>query len=216
MNSDFKRRKYPVIFRERQYRLLAQVLFYSFTLVAIFFVFLFLPDFIQMQDETASLELRGYAADRVLMLHARLWPAILAAICLIGLHSFRVFLFFVGPLKRLQWAFKKVTAGDLDFKVSLREGDFLVEEGDIFNQTIGTLSGRVNRVKAAVESAGTALKALTDEANSLPQESRVRVAGLLETLEVRIDDVRRGCDYFKTGIQVEGSSPESKSIERKL
>ena len=200
MESNFKRRQYPVIFRERQYRLLALVLFYSAILVAIFFVFLFVPDFIQMQDETASPEVRGYAADRVLMLHARLWPAIFAAIVLVGLHSFRMFLLILGPLKQLQWAFDKVTEGDLAFKVTMRQGDFLIEEGDLFNLTIDSLSERINRVKSAAESAATTLKELEAVSHSLPDDSRSRVAGLVETLQGRLDDVQRYSNYFKTGV----------------
>ncbi len=198
MKSDIKRRQYPVIFRERQYRLLALVLFYSVTIVVILFLFLFLPDFIRMQDETASVELRGYAADRVLMLHSRLWPAILAVICFIGLHSFRMVLVLIGPLKRLQWAFNKVKAGDLAFKVTLRQGDFLMEEGDLLNQTIDTLAERINRVKSAAESAETTLKELEGASHSLPADSRSRVAGLVATLQDRLDDVRHCSNYFKT------------------
>ncbi len=198
MSSTFKRRQYPIIFRDRQYRLLAMVLFYSFTIAVIFFVFLFLPDFIQMRDTTASLELRAYAADRVLMLHTRLWPAILAMICLIGLHSFRMSLLFIGPLKRLEWAFKKLKGGDLAFKVTLRQGDFLMEEGDLLNQTIDTLAERINRVKSATESAEATLKELEGASHSLPADSRSRVAGLVATLQDRLDDVRHCSNYFKT------------------
>jgi len=46
-------------------------------MVAIFFlaVFLFLPDMLKMQDETLSMAERANAADRVITLHIKVWPA---------------------------------------------------------------------------------------------------------------------------------------------
>jgi len=198
MKSTFKRRQYPVVFRDRQYRMLAMVLLYSFTLVAILFVFLFLPDFYQMQNEAASIELRAQAADRVLMLHARLWPAILAVICLIGLHSFRSFLLFIGPLKRLRWAFDNLKAGDLTVKVFLRAGDLLTEEGESLNNTIRALSAEVQKVKAAAEATRSALKGLFAEIEALPQDVRSRLAGNLQALQGNVDDEQRCLDHFRT------------------
>jgi methyl-accepting chemotaxis protein len=197
MSATFKRRQYPVVFRDRQYRLLALVLFYIFTIVLIFFIFLFLPDFVQMRDTTVSLELRGHAADRILMLHARLWPAIIAAICLIGLHSFRMFLFLIGPLKRLRWAFEKLGAGELDFKVVLRKGDFLMEEGDLFNRTLGTLADEINRAKTSTARVASALQDLSGDIQGLPRDAQLRLAGHLETLQGSAADVRRSLDFFR-------------------
>ncbi len=198
MKSEFKRRSYPVVFRDRQYRLLCMVLLYSFTLVVILFVFLFLPDFFKMQDESADFILRGQAADRVLMLHARLWPAILAVICLIGLHSFRLFLLFIGPLKRLRWAFDNMKSGDLTVKVVLRDGDFLIEEGDSLNETIASLSAEVLKAKAAAEATQTALESLRVEIQALPQDTRSRLAENLQVLQSSIDEEWQCLDYFQT------------------
>ena len=200
MKSQYKRRQYPVIFRERQYRLLFHVLFYSVVLVAIFFFFLFVPDFYLMQDESASLEIRGYAADRVLNLHARLWPAILAVICLISLHSFRTFLFLIGPLKRLSWALDGLKLGDLTIKITLRRGDFLVEEGDQLNETVSTLSAGVQKAKSAVETARDALEDLSADIQSLPQEVCTRLAGNLQILQGSVEDTRQSLEFFRTDV----------------
>ncbi len=216
MKSEYKRRQYPIVFRDRQYRLLAMVLLYSFTLVAIFFVFLFLPDFFQMQDESADYILRGQAADRVLMLHARLWPAIIAVICLFGLHSFRFFCLFIGPLKRLHRAFDKLKTGDLTVKVVLRDGDFLIEEGDHLNETIQVLSAEVQKAKAAAEATQVALEGLRVEIQALPQDTCLRLAENLQVLQSRIDEEWQCLDYFRTPERKAGSTEISGTVDARL
>jgi methyl-accepting chemotaxis protein len=112
----------------------------------------------------------------------------------------------LGPIKRLRWAVDKVKEGDLSFKVTLRQGDFLIEEGDLFNLTIDSLAERINRVKSAAEFTATALKELEDVSHNLPDDSRSRVAGLVETLQGRFDDVQSYLSYFKTRVQTEDST----------
>jgi methyl-accepting chemotaxis protein len=132
------------------------------------------------------------------MLHARLWPAILAAICLIGLHSFRLFLLFIGPLKRLRWAFESMKTGDLTIQVVLRDGDFLIEEGDSLNETIGVLAKQVKKAKAAAGTARDALASLGADIQKLPPDYSSRLTENLQVVQSSLAEERRCLNYFRT------------------
>jgi hypothetical protein len=63
-------------------------------------LFLFLPDIMKLYDEGLSLE-------------ARVWPAVIALICIIGMHSFRALVQIVGPLYRFHQAFEQLRNGKI-------------------------------------------------------------------------------------------------------
>jgi hypothetical protein len=81
------------------------VLGYCTTIVVVLAAFLLLPDIVQLFDESVSLEVRAIAADKILTLHSRLWPAIITLVCVLGLHSLRAFHRLIGPLYSFRWAF---------------------------------------------------------------------------------------------------------------
>jgi hypothetical protein len=97
-----RRECFSLVDRSLQYRFLVMILTYSAMIMIFLALFLFLPDIMKLYDEGLSLEARGIAADRILTLHARVWPAVIALICIIGMHSFRALLWIVGPLYRFR------------------------------------------------------------------------------------------------------------------
>ena len=86
--------------------------------------------------------MRAAAADRLLTLHSRVWPAIVAMVCVLGIHSVRIFHRLIGPLYRFRWAFSKIGNGDLNFRVKIRKSDYLHREEEALNQMIEGLSER--------------------------------------------------------------------------
>ena len=92
MRKRKKRRTYPLVNRSHQYRFLALILMYAAIIVTVLAFFLFVPDIMQLQDETRSFEVRLAAAEKILNMHVRMWPTVLALVCFIGIHSFRTFL----------------------------------------------------------------------------------------------------------------------------
>lgn len=154
-----RRQRFPIVDRSLQYRFLAMILIYSMIIMIFLAVFLFLPDIITLQDEGLSLEIRAVAADKILTLHARVWPAVIALICILGIHSFRVFHRFVGPLYRFRWAFEQVRNGDLSFQVKQREKDYLRQEEKVLNEMIEMLNGRLGSIQNASQDA---LKSLSE------------------------------------------------------
>ena len=144
-----RRKRFPIVDKSLQYKFLAMILIYSAVVIIFLAVFLFVPDIIQLQDESLSLEIRASAADKMLTLHARVWPAVIALICVIGVHSFFGFLRFVGPVYRFRWAFEQVRDGDLGFRVRLRNKDFLRHEEAVLNEMIETLAGKLGSIQLA-------------------------------------------------------------------
>lgn len=144
-----RRQRFPIVDKSLQYRFLAMILVYGMIVIIFLFVFLFVPDIIQLQDESLSLEIRAAAADKILTLHARVWPTVITLMCVIGIHSFRVFHRFVGPLYRFRWAFEQVQNGNLGFRVKLRAKDYLRREEEALNEMIEMLAGKLRGIQLA-------------------------------------------------------------------
>ncbi|NVL91972.1 MAG: methyl-accepting chemotaxis protein [Desulfobacterales bacterium] len=159
MTEREKRQRFPIVDRSLQYRFLVMILAYSAMIMIFLALFLFLPDIMKLYDEGLSLEARAIAADRILTLHARVWPAVIALICIIGIHSFRALLRILGPLYRFRWAFEEVQNGNLGLRVKLREKDYLRREEKAINEMIETLSGKLKTIQLA---GGDALKSLDE------------------------------------------------------
>ena len=196
MTQPMKRRRYPLVNKSHQYRFLAMVLIYNLIIVALLVIFLFTPDIIQLQDENLSIEVRARAADKILTLHSRIWPAALALICVFGLHSFRIFHRFIGPLYRFTMAFEQVQNGDLSFRITLRKKDYLREEEKALNNMLEVLDKRIGNtqlaVQGALESLGKLEKIATRE-KIFKETDKGPLSLLRQHLDVMADTVQ----YFR-------------------
>lgn len=149
MNDRTRRRRFPIVNKSHQYRILALILIYLFIIVACVAAFLLVPELIMMQDESLSLEIRAFFADKVLFLHKLLWPVIICLIAGLGLHSFLVFLRFFGPLYRFCWAFEQVCKGNLSFRVAIRKIDYLHSEKEVLNEMIEMVAKKMKTIQLA-------------------------------------------------------------------
>lgn len=195
MTRNVKRYPYRVVNRSHQYRFLATILIYNLIIVGFLAIFLFVPDIIKMQDQNLSIEVRAIAADKILTLHSRLWPVVIALICVIGLHSFRLFHRFVGPLYRFTMAFKEVRDGNLYFRVKLREKDHLHEEAAIFNEMLDVISEKFGNIQAMGQDTLQLLNKLELDARDRQIESDMEH---ITSLRQRLDELVTSANYFKT------------------
>ncbi|MBN2124293.1 MAG: methyl-accepting chemotaxis protein [Deltaproteobacteria bacterium] len=201
MSAKKMRRNYPLIDRSRQYRFLFTILIYNLLIVCFVAIPLFVPDILQLQDETLSLETRAVAADKILTTHARLWPALIALVCVIGLHSFRMFHRFVGPLYRLRMAFDQIRRGDLDFRVRLRKGDYLMEEEKAINDMIDVLSGRLRIIQEGSRKAMDSIKGVATSTPSV--EPRTDGSNPLALHLTELQALHEATGYFHTEVPQE-------------
>jgi len=200
MEERIKRRRFSIVDRSLQYRFLAFVLAYGLITIIILAVSLFLPDVLNMNDENLSMELRGAAAERILTLHMRVWPSIIAVICIFGLHSFRTFHRIIGPLYRFRWAFNKIGKGDLNFRVKLRTKDYLIKEEEMFNEMVDAIAGKWKNIQSVSEQA---LKSLDTLEKSL-SEARGRQLfpkRLLKTHRKHLETLQSKSKYFRLEIE---------------
>ncbi|MGD8387699.1 MAG: hypothetical protein PVG49_11205 [Desulfobacteraceae bacterium] len=205
-----RRRMFPVVDRSLQYRLLAIMLIYGSVLVTFLMLCFFVPDVIRMEEETRSMEERAVAADRILHQHARVWPAALALICLIGLHSFREFHRLIGPLFRFRWAFDQVKNGNLAFRVRLRRGDHLHKEETLFNEMLDSLSCRLNEITTTLRSVENDLKHTPFRMNEEASENATWMAEHVE----RIQCARRAAETFLVMEDEDRDAPLSDQIQK--
>lgn len=204
------RRRYPVVNRSHQYRFLAMILIYNIVIVAFFGVAIFVPDFIQLQNENLSLEVRAAIAEKILSTHVRLWPALIALLCVIGLHSFRIFHRFVGPLYRLTWAFEQIRKGDLSFRVRLRKKDYLHQEEEVLNEMIDLLAEKTRSTQLAgldaMKSLGELERGIT-EVNDWSETHNELLHGHRKHVE-RLMDMARYFRLDKGDEEPDGQGPD--------
>lgn len=196
MISRNQRRRFHIINRSLQYRFLAIIIIYSLVIVLSLAMFLFIPDIIRLQDESLSFHDRAAAADTLLTLHAKVWPAILLIVCLVTLHSFRFFHRVIGPLYRFRWAFEQVRNGDLGFLVKIRKNDFLHQEEAMLNEMLEMVAGKWKDVQ---KTSADALKSLNALERSGTDESDWKDAHkeLLHVHHQHLDKLADTAQYFK-------------------
>lgn len=162
MENNEKRRRVRVVYRSLQYHFLAQFFIYSAIIVFFLAVFLFLPDMLKMQDETLSMSARTAAAERVLTLHVKVWPAAVALIALLGLHSFLTFHRLSGPLYRFRMIFKQISEGEIVYPIKIRQKDFLHTEEEVLNAMLNVLTDKLQTIQQAGGDALNCLRGLED------------------------------------------------------
>jgi methyl-accepting chemotaxis protein len=195
MTRKTRRRQYSIIDRSLQYRVLAIVVTYSMVIVLFLAVCLFVPDILAMTNEGLSLEVRAAAAEKLLTLHSRVWPAIIAVVCVLGIHSVRIFHRLIGPLYRFRWAFDKISEGDLNFRVQIRKSDYLHREEAALNKMIESLAEKCEKLQQAGLSAANSLRALEQETAATDGGKEATKGSLLEHQQ-NLKDLLERLEYF--------------------
>jgi methyl-accepting chemotaxis protein len=207
-----QRRGYSVINRSLQYRFLAIIIVYSFVIVLFLAVFMFVPDIMRLQDQSLPFDARAAAADKMLTLHARVWPAILLVICLVALHSFRFFHRLIGPLYRFRQIYERVRNGDLNLKVKIRKKDYLHEEEAAINDMLETLSRKWRNMQQTTENALRSLDALEQTGTHANNWKEDREA-LLRVHRHHLETLAETSRYFTVPEEETGNGEETPEDE---
>ena len=185
----FRRRRTRILISTLQYRLLLVNLAYFGVIVLALVGLLLLPPLLRLR--TAPLDASAEnlaAANEFLVLHARLWPALLIVLALLALHSVIVSHRIAGPLYRFRRVFEAVTAGDLSVRARLRKHDYLGREADALNEMLEALAARV----AGLEEEARAVR------EALADLERARNGGSADGLDGRIRDLGRLVNRLQT------------------
>jgi methyl-accepting chemotaxis protein len=181
-----------------QYKFLALVLIYGGVIVVFLALCLFMPDIWRMQDQSLSIEARTSAAEKILTLHARVWPAVIALICVIGLHSFRIFHRLVGPLYRFRVVFGQVRDGDLSHPVRIRERDYLHKEEDALNEMLEVLHAKLNDIQGEATQALQSLQDVEHAISGVPGWGEAEKS-LVLTHREHVNRIADTASYFRGG-----------------
>ena len=207
-----RRQKYSIVDRSLQYRVLAIIISYSLVIVLFLAICLFVPDILSMSNEQLSWEIRAAAADRLLTLHSRVWPAIIAMVCVLGIHSVRIFHRLIGPLYRFRWAFAEIAKGALNFRVQIRKNDYLHRENDSLNEMIDALAGQCESMQQAGSSALDSLTALERGSNKGSGRDNADQQ-LLRQHRQHLEDLLDQVKYFRVGAEENGEQETNSSTE---
>ena len=164
MTKKAVRRRTRVVNKSLQYRFLAMILIYSAILVLFLALAFFVPDIVQMGDQSSSLDLRAAAAERLLARHVWVWPGAFVVIFIISFHSFRSFCRVAGPLYRFHAIFDQVRSGDVNYSVKIRTKDYLGQEAETLNEMLRVLGEKLGGIQQTGEDALKSLKELEDHA----------------------------------------------------
>lgn len=202
-----QRKTYSLVDKSRQYKFLALVTAYNLLVAFFFGLSLFFPDFLSITDENIPLETRAAIAERILYFHSRIWPIVIALICLIGLHSFRTFHRLIGPLFRFRWAFDQLREGNLGFPIKLREKDYLHREEESFNRMLETLAPKLENVRSECQAALQTVDDLLENGEDVPAHLKER----LNRTRMHLHALWQSADYFH--MQTENTTPlEEKTL----
>lgn len=207
-----RRQKYSIVDRSLQYRILAIIISYSLVIVLFLAICLFVPDILSMSNQDLSLELRAAAAEKLLTLHSRVWPAIIAMVCVLGIHSVRIFHRLIGPLYRFRWAFAKIAKGDLNFRVQIRKNDYLHREKEALNQMMDALTGQCESMQRAGSRALDSLTALEEVANK-DTGGHDPDQQLLKTHRHHLEDLIDQVEYFRISAEENAGQEDDGSEE---
>ncbi len=196
MTKQDQRRRSYIVNKPLQYRFLAIILIYCLTIVLFLAVFLFVPDIIRMHDKSLSLEARAGAANKILTLHARVWPAVIAIICVAAYHSFRSFHRLIGPLHRFRSVFEQVGSGDMSFTVQIREKDYLHQEEAALNEMLGMVAGKLRTIQEAGAEALESLGELERKVSQVPNWSETHKE-VMRHHRQRLETVLDSANYFR-------------------
>lgn len=180
-----------------QYRFFAISITYSFIIACFFAVAVFVPDMVEMRDQTLNPAIRGIAASRVLSKNLWVWPAILSLIIVLGLHSFFMFKKIAGPLYRFRRAFNELGSGNLPLGFKLRKNDYLHTEGEALNDMIKVFCERLGSVIQATEGAVKSIGELEQTAKKGNGWTDPQIS-LLRTHRQELEKLVEAVHYFRT------------------
>ena len=212
MAAGMKRRQYPTVDRELQYRFLALILIYGAVILLFLGITLFVPNIVDMMNEDLSLVKRGAAGDRILSYHSWVWFAALALLCLIGIHSIRMFHRVIGPVYRFRLAFEKIKEGDLSLQVRLRKEDYLHKEEDAFNEMIDAFKGKWKEMGGALQAAHESFDSLERTVTQV-RGWREEDQQLLQKQHQHLEAMANAIQYFQVNEEEEPEQGAARPIK---
>ena len=189
----FRRRKF-IINKDLQFSLLTISIFYLLLFLVVIGSILFVPVMMELDRVDYASEQAVQAASKILYLHSKFWPAVIFALLVIGLHSIRTSHKIAGPLYRFDRLFETMKEGNLSEKVTLRKGDYLLNEMENINEMLESLKLRVQEIKDAQSGLNEAISECKDVVS---HASKDEISKRMNDITKKGDQLSEKLAYFK-------------------
>jgi len=191
---NFFRRRHFIINKDLQFSLLTISIFYLLLFLVVIGSILFIPAMIELDRVDYSSDQAVLAANKILYIHSKFWPAVIFALILIALHSIRTSHKIAGPLYRFDRLFESMKEGNLSQKISLRKGDYLINEMDNINEMLESLQIRVQEIKDAQSGLNEAIGECKDVVS---HASKDEISKRMNDITEKGDQLGEKLAYFK-------------------
>lgn len=118
---------------------------------------LFGPSVVSLLTSDAASDRALSAANHILFLHPRFWPALALSLLLVALDSIRTSHRIAGPLYRFNLAMDRVRLARIPEPIRLRKGDFLQDDCRRVNAVLDLTRSHVREVRDARRALTSAL-----------------------------------------------------------
>ena len=191
---NFFRRRHFIINKDLQFSLLTISIFYLLLFLVVIGSILFIPVMIELDRVDYASEQAVQAASKILYLHSKFWPAVLLVLVLICLHSIRTSHKIAGPLYRFDRLYESMKEGNLPKKVTLRKGDYLINEMENINEMLESLKIRVQEIKDAQSGLNEAISECKDVVS---HASKDEISKRMNDITEKGDQLGEKLAYFK-------------------
>ena len=191
---NFFRRRHFIINKDLQFSLLTISIFYLLLFLVVIGSILFIPVMIELDRVDYASDQAVQAASKIMYLHSKFWPAVIFALIVIALHSIRTSHKIAGPLYRFDRLFESMKEGNLSQKISLRKGDYLINEMDNINEMLESLQIRVQEIKNAQTGLNVAISECKDVVS---HASKDEISKRMNDITEKGDQLGEKLAYFK-------------------
>ena len=144
----FKRRKF-IVNRKLQLTLMIMSFSYVILFCAVMGMYLFIPLMMELDKSGIGSDRKLVAANQILYLHKKFWPALFLSLFAICCHSIFISHKIAGPLYRFNLIFKAIKEGIVPTPIRLRKGDYLYSEMENINQMLERLRDKLTELQEA-------------------------------------------------------------------
>ena len=191
---NFFRRRHFIINKDLQFSLLTISIFYLLLFLVVIGSILFIPAMIELDRVDYASDQAVQAASKILYIHSKFWPAVIFSLIVIALHSIRTSHKIAGPLYRFDRLFESIKEGNLSQKISLRKGDYLINEMDNINEMLESLQIRVQEIKDAQSGLNEAISECKDVVS---HASKDEISKRMNDITEKGDQLGEKLAYFK-------------------
>ncbi|WP_136809553.1 methyl-accepting chemotaxis protein [Desulfosediminicola flagellatus] len=179
-----------------QYKFMAIILIYVLVTIIISGLMMFLPSIIELSSGEATAR-QQRAAQEILLMHKRFWPALIVVLFFISAHSMLIFHRIFGPLYRFRGIFKMVKNGDLSVVAKIRKNDFLHTEEIAIREMITSLKINVAAAKSNHNSIHISLGELEQELQDMDLTTE-EIREKLVAIQQKSSQLEKDLNYFQT------------------